>query len=70
MRAGRLLLILSLLPFVIPIRTQATVTDTAENLIIPAGETYTLSSSHTYANSIQINGTLYITPYNGLTNTG
>ena len=70
MRAGRLLFVLSCIPLILSIRTQAIVIDTAENLIIPAGETHTLCSSHTYQNSVQIDGTLYIKSYDGTSDTG
>jgi hypothetical protein len=42
-----------------------TITDDASDLIVPAGETYELSGCHTYTNSIQINGTLKVKPYDG-----
>jgi hypothetical protein len=42
------------------------VTDTASDLIVPAGETYELSGCHTYTNSIRIDGNLTIKPYNGV----
>jgi len=48
----------------------AVVTDNSENLIIPAGESYTLDGTHSYSNSVQIYGTLYVTSYNGTGTTG
>ncbi|MEM3043559.1 MAG: hypothetical protein QXD84_08475 [Thermoplasmata archaeon] len=41
------------------------VIDNSENLIIPAGEVYELCGCHTYSNSVQINGTLKVKPYDG-----
>ena len=41
------------------------VTDDSGDLIVPAGETYELSGCHTYSNSVQINGTLKVKPYDG-----
>ncbi|MEM4730094.1 MAG: hypothetical protein QXH42_10110, partial [Thermoplasmata archaeon] len=41
------------------------VVDDSENLIIPAGEVYELCGCHTYSNSVQINGTLKVKPYDG-----
>ncbi|MQY65434.1 MAG: hypothetical protein GH147_02985, partial [Clostridia bacterium] len=49
---------------------RATVTDNPSDLIVPAGESYTLDGSHTYTNSVQIDGTLYVIPYDGTGNTG
>jgi len=43
----------------------ARVTDDLNDLIVRAGETYTLCGCHTYARSVQINGTLKVTPYDG-----
>jgi hypothetical protein len=42
-----------------------TVTDDANDLIVPAGETYELWGCHTYANSVWINGTLKVKPHDG-----
>jgi len=41
------------------------ITDTTNYLIIPVGETYISSGTHTYAKSMQIDGTLKVEPYNG-----
>jgi hypothetical protein len=46
-----------------------TVTDNSGDLIVPAGETYELFGCHTYSNSIQINGTLKVKPYDGVDET-
>ncbi|MDD5687086.1 MAG: hypothetical protein PHE88_04555 [Elusimicrobia bacterium] len=45
-------------------------TDNSSDLIILATETYTLSGTHTYTNSVQIYGTLFITQYNGSGSSG
>jgi hypothetical protein len=45
------------------------VTDDSSDLIVPAGETYELYGCHTYANSVQINGTLKVKPYDGVEGT-
>jgi len=42
-----------------------TVTDDANNLIVPAGETHELWGCHTYTNSVQISGTLKVKPHDG-----
>lgn len=47
-----------------------TVVDNANDLIVPAGESYTLSGSHRYSRSVQINGTLTVAPYAGDEKTG
>jgi hypothetical protein len=39
--------------------------DDSNDLIIPQGETYYLCGCHTYAASVQINGTLKVLPYDG-----
>jgi hypothetical protein len=44
------------------------ITDTASDLIVPTSETYELFGCHTYSNSIQINGTLKVKPYDGIDN--
>jgi len=41
------------------------VTDESSDLIVPAGETYELYGCRTYTNSVQINGTLKVKPYDG-----
>src|SRR5512137_2078251 len=41
------------------------VTDNANDLIVGPGETYMMSGCHTYDRSVQINGTLKVTPYDG-----
>lgn len=41
----------------------AVVTDTSAELIVPAGDTYTLSGNHSYLDYIQIDGTLYVEGY-------
>ena len=46
-----------------------TVTDTLSDLIVPAGETYELWGSHSYTNTIRIDGTLNVKPYNGVDGT-
>ncbi|MBI4655895.1 MAG: hypothetical protein HY746_04005 [Elusimicrobia bacterium] len=46
------------------------ITDDTANLIIPTGEAYTLDGTHSYSDFIQIDGTLYITGYNGTGTTG
>jgi len=43
----------------------ARTTDNANDLIIGAGETYSMYGLHTYARSVQINGTLAVAPYDG-----
>lgn len=48
----------------------AEITDNSENLIIPAGESYTLDGPHSYNKSVQIYGNLYVTPYNGIGSMG
>ena len=45
------------------------VTDDSSDLIVPAGETYELFGCHTYTNSVQINGTLKVKPYDGVDET-
>ena len=45
------------------------ITDDAHNLIIPEGETYEMSGSHSYTSSVQIMGTLTIKPYDGVDDT-
>jgi hypothetical protein len=45
-----------------------TVTDSPLDLIIPEDEVYDLFGSHNYTRSIQINGTLNVTSYNGIDN--
>ena len=64
-----------ILPFLImfiilPTGARATVTDNPSDLIVPAGESYTLDESHTYTNLVQIDGTLYVTAYDGSGATG
>ncbi|MEM2869206.1 MAG: hypothetical protein QW379_02130 [Thermoplasmata archaeon] len=44
---------------------QRAIIDNANNLIIPAGEEYTLYGTHTYKDSVQIDGTLKLKPYDG-----
>jgi len=44
--------------------------DNEQDLIIPTGESYTLSGTHIYNNSVQIDGTLYVTAYDGSGTTG
>ncbi|MEM4728928.1 MAG: hypothetical protein QXH42_04100, partial [Thermoplasmata archaeon] len=44
---------------------QRAVIDNANNLIIPAGEEYTLYGTHTYKDTVQIDGTLKLKPYDG-----
>jgi hypothetical protein len=44
------------------------VTDDSYDLIVGVGETYETYGCHTYANSIQINGTLKVKPYDGSDN--
>ena len=39
------------------------VIDDGDSLVIPAGETYTLGGTHSYAGFIQIDGTLYVDEY-------
>ncbi|HVP57894.1 MAG TPA: T9SS type A sorting domain-containing protein [bacterium] len=48
------------------------VTDDANNLIVGAGETYTLGGVHSYSVSVQVasTGVLYVTSYDGTANTG
>ena len=41
-------------------------TDNANDLIVPEGATYELYGCHTYANSIEILGTLMVKPYDGV----
>jgi len=43
-----------------------TVTDTASDLIVPAGETYEIWGCHTYTNTITIDGVLNVKPYDGV----
>jgi hypothetical protein len=45
------------------------VTDNASDLIVPAGETYELYGCHTYINSVRIDGTLNVKPYDGVDDT-
>lgn len=52
------------------LQSQAAVTDNSEYLIIPAGETYALSGSHIYNIEVRIDGTLYVSGYNGTHNSG
>lgn len=49
---------------------QADVTDNQQRLYIPAGETYTLSGEHNYSESVNIEGTLTITAYDGSSESG
>jgi hypothetical protein len=44
----------------------ARVTDNSSDLIIGLGETYTLGGTHAYTRSVQVNGTLRVTPYDGV----
>ena len=48
----------------------ASITDTAQELIIPQNETYILIGTHSYTNQIKINGTLYVGGYNGSVDSG
>ena len=41
------------------------VTDNAQDLIVPSGEVYELWGCHTYTSSVQINGTLKVKPFDG-----
>lgn len=43
------------------------IVDNADSLIVPAGSTYTLSGTRSYANSIVVDGTLLVGPLNGVT---
>jgi hypothetical protein len=45
------------------------ISDDANDLIVPSGETYELSGCHTYARSVQINGILKVKPYDGADDT-
>lgn len=49
----------------LPGATLAAVTDDASNLIVPAGEEYSLSGEHAYSVSVQIDGLLKIEPFDG-----
>ena len=44
------------------------IVDNANDLIIPEGENYTLYGAHNYTRSVQINGTLNVTAYDGVNN--
>jgi len=46
------------------------VTDNPNNLIVPAGTTYTLTGARSYNTAIRIDGTLYVKPYDGTTSSG
>ena len=46
------------------------ITDNANDLIVPLGESYTLFGAKTYINSVQITGTLYVKAYDGTTDSG
>ena len=41
-----------------------TITDTADTLIVPVGESYELNGTHTYTGKVQIDGTLLVSGYN------
>lgn len=43
------------------------IVDNADSLIVPAGSTYTLSGTRSYANSIVVDGKLLVAPLNGVT---
>lgn len=43
------------------------IVDNADSLIVPAGSTYTLAGTRSYANSIVVDGTLLVAPLNGVT---
>jgi len=45
------------------------ITNDAKDLIVPPGESYDLFGCHTYTRSVQINGTLRISPYDGVSDT-
>jgi nitrous oxidase accessory protein NosD len=74
-----------LLPMILPVQAEGqggqsvlsrtsgrAVTDNANELIVPAGDTYILYDSHTYNKRIVINGTLNVKAYDNtaLTKTG
>jgi hypothetical protein len=48
-----------------PTAAPRAIVDNSDDLIVPDQETYVMSGSHTYANSVQINGTLEVEPYSG-----
>jgi len=48
----------------------AAVTDNSQQLIVPLGETYTIHGTHTYSDSVLIEGTVYVTGYTGSAGTG
>ncbi|MBN1436125.1 MAG: hypothetical protein JW936_03545 [Sedimentisphaerales bacterium] len=48
----------------------AVVTDNAQTLHVPVGESYTLYGTHSYTENILIEGTLNVTAYNGTGDTG
>jgi len=43
----------------------AAITDDADRLIVPAGESYSLSGEHSYNAEVRIDGTLEVTPFDG-----
>ena len=44
-----------------------TIVDNSDYLIVPAGSTYTLAGSRSYANSVVVGGTLLVAPLNAVT---
>ena len=71
-----------LLPMFLPVQAQGpsgqniqsrassrAVTDNANELIVPTGDTYTMFDVHTYSTRIVINGTLNVKPYDNTANT-
>ncbi|MEM4728655.1 MAG: hypothetical protein QXH42_02695, partial [Thermoplasmata archaeon] len=66
------LLMLGAVPWPVPAErvedaaTPRAITDNANDLIIPEGESYELSGCHTYKRSVQINGTLKLRPWDGV----
>ncbi|MBN2375582.1 MAG: hypothetical protein JXD22_04225 [Sedimentisphaerales bacterium] len=69
MRSLLALIVFVLIGLVIP-AAQAAVTDNSEILHVPIGENYTLDGTHTYSQYVNIEGTLYVTKYNGGGTTG
>ncbi len=51
--------------FVFPPSINSAVTDNSEDLVVPAGETYSLDGSHSYAAGIRIDGILKVKAYTG-----
>jgi len=50
--------------------SSAAITDNSTNLIVPAGEAYTLDGAHSYSDFIRIDGTLNVAAYNNSGVTG